>query len=87
MLLQQIKTYIQQRQIVSLFDLKREFGADSDVLRDMLELWIQKGKVRCMQRTPACGTRCTNCDPLFTEMYEWTGARPASRQIPIHVEN
>jgi len=70
-LLQQIKVYIQERHIVSLLDLKREFGTDTDVLRDMLKIWIQKGQLRSTQKTPACGTRCTNCDPLFTEMYEW----------------
>jgi hypothetical protein len=85
MLLQQIKAYLKQRHIVSLLDLKKEFGADSDVLRDMLNLWIQKGQVRCLQKTPACGTRCTNCDPLFTEMYEWISTtRPQAREDIIH---
>jgi putative ferrous iron transport protein C len=70
-LLQQIKAHLQQHRIVSLSDLKREFGADTDVLRDMLQLWVQKGQVRCLQKTAACGSRCTKCDPLFTEMYEW----------------
>ena len=71
MLLQRLKLYLRQRRIVSLFDLKHEFGADSDVLRDMLQLWIQKGQVRTVQKTESCGSRCTKCDPLFTEMYEW----------------
>lgn len=83
MLLQQIKAYLKQRQIVSLLDLKREFGADADVLRDMLHLWIQKGQVRCLQKTPACGTRCTNCDPLFTEMYEWIPTIPPKAREDI----
>ena len=85
MQLQQIKAYIKQRHIVSLFDLKREFGTDAEVLRDMLNLWIQKGHLRCMQKTPSCGTRCTNCDPLFTEMYEWIAPRNASEKV-IHFQ-
>lgn len=81
MLLQQIKAYIRERHIVSLFDLKREFGTDADVLRDMLNLWIQKGQLRCMQKTSACGTRCTNCDPLFTEVYEWIASRNPQEEV------
>lgn len=72
MVLQEIKAYLKQHRSVSLFDLKREFGSDAGLLRDMLQLWIQKGQVRCVQKTVACGVRCTKCDPLITETYEWT---------------
>ncbi len=78
MILQKLKAYLKQHQSVSLFDLKREFGSDADVLRDMLQLWIQKGQVRCVQKTSACGVRCTKCDPLFIEIYEWMGAEGGS---------
>ncbi|MBX9586590.1 MAG: FeoC-like transcriptional regulator [Gammaproteobacteria bacterium] len=81
MLLQQVKQYLMQRHVVSLMDLKREFKSDSDVLRDMLQLWIAKGKVRCLQKTPACGVRCTQCDPLLTELYEWIEAEKSAQKI------
>jgi putative ferrous iron transport protein C len=84
MLLQQMKLYLKQHRIVSLFDLKREFGSDVDVIRDMLDLWIQKGQVRCLQKTAACGSRCTKCDPLFTEMYEWVPTDNSSREVVIN---
>ncbi len=90
MLLQQIKQYLVARRIVSIMDLKREFNSDADILRDMLQLWIQKGQVRCLQKTPACGVRCTQCDPLFTEMYEWVAPQNSTQKIPnivIEVSN
>ncbi len=83
MLLQQVKQYLIQRRIVSLMDLKQEFKSDSDVLRDMLQLWIAKGKVRCLQKTSACGTRCTRCDPLFTELYEWVTTDKTQHEVII----
>lgn len=87
MLLQQIKHYLIQRRIVSIMDLKREFKSDADIIRDMLQLWIEKGQVRCLQKTPACGVRCTQCDPLFTEMYEWIVTEKSALKIPIVVDN
>lgn len=71
MLLQQIKTHLMERKFSSLFDLKRELGQDPALLRDMLQVWIQKGKVRCAQKTSNCGVRCSKCDPMLTEIYEW----------------
>ena len=73
MILQHIKTYFMQHKVISLFDLKRELNQDPAFIRDMLQVWIQKGKVRCTQKTASCGVRCTKCDPLLTELYEWIG--------------
>ena len=71
MLLQRIKTHLMVHKVCSLFDLKRELNQDPELLRDMLQVWIQKGKVRRSQKTSACGVRCSKCDPILTELYEW----------------
>lgn len=84
MLLQKVKIFVKQRHVVSLFDLKREFTVDPDVLRDMLGFWIQKGQVRSLKKADACGSRCNKCDPLFTELYEWVSIDQAKPEAVIH---
>ncbi|MDQ2994610.1 MAG: FeoC-like transcriptional regulator [Pseudomonadota bacterium] len=71
MLLQRIKAHLIAHKVSSLFELKREFAEDPALLRDMLQVWIIKGKVRAAQKTAACGVQCSKCDPLLTELYEW----------------
>lgn len=70
-MLKQLKEYLQTKRITSLFELVNAFGCEPDVIRDMLQRWINKGKVQRCQRTPACGKRCIKCDPLMTELYQW----------------
>jgi len=66
-----LKEYLQKQKLVSMADLRHKFSVSPDLLRDMLARWQQKGQVRCVQKTPACGTKCMRCDPLMTELYQW----------------
>lgn len=67
----ELKQYLQSRQEVSLLDLCRTTKRKPEILRDMLAIWMRKGKVCLKQRTDACGSSCSQCDPLFTETYIW----------------
>lgn len=69
----ELKAFMQAQQLASLADLVKAFGAEPNLLRDMLARWVDKGKVRCVQKTANCGTKCMRCDPLITELYEWIG--------------
>lgn len=67
----ELKSYLMKVKITSLRSLSSYFNCDSDLLRVMLAHWVRKGKVRCCKKKPECGTRCQQCDPLLTEIYEW----------------
>ena len=71
MILSDLRNYIKQRHKVALIDLINHFQVDADVLRDMLGKWINKGKIRKLTLESNCGTRCCQCDPALTEIYEW----------------
>lgn len=66
-----VKSHLQTHKVCSLFELTVRFNANAEVLRDILRIWIRKGKVRCCQKTNRCGTQCVRCHPLVTELYEW----------------
>lgn len=66
-----LKKHLKKEQQMNMLDLSRALKSDPEVLRQMLEIWIQKGKVRAVQRSDACGDKCQRCDPLLTEIYEW----------------
>lgn len=66
-----IKQYMMQVKIASLDSLSKWFKADPEVLRCMLQHWMQKGKIRQCKKKPACGSKCFQCPTLTTEIYEW----------------
>jgi hypothetical protein len=64
-------SHLQSQKVCNMFELTMRFNSSADVLRDMLNMWIRKGKVRCCRKTNQCGTQCVKCHPLITELYEW----------------
>lgn len=67
-----IKDYLTKVKLASLANLCAHFNySNQDVLRDMLDHWIRKGKVRCFLKTPFCGGKCVKCDKSIVEIYEW----------------
>ena len=88
-MLQQLKQHLQKHRITSLYDLVNTLQCEPDVVRDMLQRWIDKGKVSKCIRTPACGQACFKCDPMRTEMYQWVLAeRPlADGECAIYVDD
>jgi len=71
MILTELKAYLQQRGQVTLADVVNHFDVDADVARDMLQVWINKGKVQRLQAGASCGVSCTQCEPMTTEIYVW----------------
>jgi len=66
-----IRNYLMHVKMASLSSLCHYFNCDSELLRQMLKHWIRKGKVRHCKKTPQCGVKCMQCNPLLTEIYEW----------------
>ena len=70
MILSELKDYLAKTKVSSMFELQLHFNTDAEVLRDMLEHWIRKGKIKKTKRSVKCGS-CQQCNPLMTELYEW----------------
>lgn len=71
MLLSKVKEYIKLKKSQSLLEISRHFDITLDVLEDMLNFLVKKGKVRLCKKTPICGTKCNKCSLAETEIYEW----------------
>ncbi len=72
MILSEIKKYIQQRGQASLEDIALHFDTEADAVREMLKIWIHKGKITQQISSASCGSSCTQCDSASTEIYVWT---------------
>ena len=75
-MLSDIRDYLQERGQAPLSDIARHLDVTPEVARDMLQLWLKKGKVHKMAATPSCGSSCSQCDPSTTEIYVWGEAGP-----------
>jgi hypothetical protein len=71
MILSELKHYIQTNHRVPLKDLSYRFDVEPDVLRNMLQRWINKGKLRILDAGTPCGSGCSKCPPQDIEIYEW----------------
>lgn len=67
-----LKQYMMRVKISSLSTIAATFKKEPELVRCLLRHWICKGKMRQLLKTPACGSKCTQCSPLETEIYEWT---------------
>lgn len=65
-----IRNYLRDRGHASLMDIASHCDADPAAVRDMLQVWIRKGRITRQLSANACGG-CTQCDPPVTEIYSW----------------
>jgi len=70
-MLTEIKNYLHNHQRSSLLELSRRFDVNSQVMRDMLKVLMRKGWVKQCMKTPRCGVKCSQCDVITVEIYEW----------------
>lgn len=71
MILSAIKQYLTSRHTVTLHDLAIHFDTDSEVMRDMLQLWVRKGKIRMIQGGSCCAKGCGRGTCTAAEAYQW----------------
>ena len=74
MILSEIKQYLVSCHAVTLNDLSIHFDTDPEALRDMLQIWVRKGKVRRVQTGGGCGSGCGTCACAAVETYQWVQA-------------
>ena len=67
----ELKAYLQARQQFSLAELSIHYQEDAGFVEHMLQHFIRKGQLRSRSLTPKCGTKCTDCDPSSTTLFEW----------------
>jgi len=70
MILTEVKTYLQDKGKAPLIDVAHHFKVTPDTMKDMLEHWIRKGKVRRLKGN-TCDKGCCQADPINLEIYEW----------------
>ncbi len=70
MLLTQLKSYLIKNKRAALMDMAHHFDMTPDAVKNMLEHWIRKGKVRHLEGS-SCNKGCCQCDPSSMEIYEW----------------
>lgn len=71
MILSELKEYLIEHKVVSMHDLTLHFDTDAETLREMLEIWIRKGKVRKVQEAETKCQKCAQCSLIANEFYEW----------------
>ena len=71
MILVELKEHLKKTRTASLMALSSELHVEPGVIRELLNVWISKGKVRKCPQLPGCGTKCNKCNPLLTEFYQW----------------
>jgi len=73
MILSEIKHYLLARHAATLSDLAIHFDTSPEVMRDMLHLWVQKGKVAITptRKGNGCGRGCGTCACTATEVCRW----------------
>ncbi|ATA24154.1 hypothetical protein BIY26_01205 [Brenneria goodwinii] len=70
----ELRDYVRQQKKVSLQDISSAFHTDPGVIEGMLDIWVQKGKIRLHQAESGgkCGS-CCSCDKGLSQYYEWAG--------------
>ena len=67
----QLKHYLRNRKITPIQDAAYHFQVDVETVRPLLQVWINKGKVRRQPGTAVACKGCCKCDLATIELYEW----------------
>lgn len=70
----EVRDYLSTRGRAPLSDIAAHFGSAPDAVRDVLDLWMRKGKVRRLEGAGDCGRRGSgcSCSKPPPEVFEWT---------------
>ncbi len=89
-MLADVREYLRGRERASLRDLALHFDMAPDAMRELLGVWLRKGRVRRVDIAPAdgcgsaCGGGCSGCGPggADTEVYAWAAPGPREPSPP-----
>lgn len=73
MILQEIKTYLQNQNEATITELSKILPYDEALIEMALEQWIQKGKIKTVEPEESCG--CSGCTSISCSkeppVYTW----------------
>ncbi|MBJ7220632.1 MULTISPECIES: FeoC-like transcriptional regulator [unclassified Brenneria] len=74
MTLIELRDYVRRQKRASLQEISSAFHTEPGVIEGMLEVWVQKGKIRLHRAEDGgkCGS-CCSCDKSLSQYYEWGG--------------
>ena len=64
-----VKAFMMERRRAALSDIAIHFGSSPDAVRQIMGLWLDKGRVRVLEGGP-CKGGCTCATPP-EDVYEW----------------
>jgi hypothetical protein len=69
-----LRAYLRQRGEASLSEMAAHFGADADLIQDLLGYWQKKGRIRTSGAD--CGKSCARCAEGYrgAVFYQWRDA-------------
>jgi putative ferrous iron transport protein C len=68
----EVKAYLAERQRAPLGDIAVHFGSSPDAVRQVLQVWLNKGRVRRLSGGAGCpGKAGCSCSARIEEVYEW----------------
>jgi hypothetical protein len=84
MTLTDLRAYLKGRPGATLVEIAHHFRVDPDIVREMLAVWIRKGKVEKRSMGAGCGSACSRCDPASIALFVWTeGAGPSPAPLDL----
>lgn len=66
-----IKKYLQEKSNANIIELARHCRVTPENMKELLEYWERRGKIKEFFKPNVCGTQCVKCKPEFAKMYEW----------------
>ena len=66
-----IKRFLRDKEQVNLQDIAFHLRQPPELVRDLLQHWVRKGKVQRCANPPNCGSKCQLCQPVVAEVYRW----------------
>ena len=79
-----LKNFVAEKKTVTLPLLLNCFSSSKVEMLALLDLLIQKNKVKQCQKTPSCASRCFKCSPENFVFYQWIEKEVTT--IPIALE-
>lgn len=70
-MLLKVKAYFATHPIATLEDVARFCEVTPEIARELILVWLRKGKVVQLATPPGCGSECTQCQPAYAEEYQW----------------
>ncbi|KTD23037.1 FeoC-like transcriptional regulator [Legionella londiniensis] len=75
-MLLQILDFIRREHVASTQQIAREFSIEEQALLPMLEIWENRGLIRCSGTSAGCKANCFGCRLETLIFYEFIGKYP-----------